>query len=471
MLEGGFEEREAKKKRKIISAEDGWIDINPVREKLVLKPQPIPEHQFPVFTLREGTRMITILTSFIDIPFAEYMISCVPRERWMMHHAGRSPTSKWSAHWINPTVGDLYRAYAVYIRIQGLQNVPKESDPKKRPRRDAIKEALASFNAKFGYVDFTYTKVERYLQNCKISEKFYDILSERFRSIIRSLGAWVSGDEKLLKYYGNSGDIRKVMSKPDKIGLWFYELCILLKRNSRLTGAYLVDMKLHSVEKSRDETQTTIDIGRRWAAIVEDKGAKDANCDHYKATILTMDSYYGTQGLAKELDDREVFNMMSCTADRFPGMYKALHKGIERPGDVHIAHKPVGYHGLTRVATFKWDKDPAIGKKLCLTNAFKVIIGKEKITKHKAYDAYKNTFQACDIFNRNLHDKKFPFRNGGGGIPGDIGHQHNFAMSCLLQNVISAYFEINNFHDDLYHYKNLCCELADEIWQLANSIN
>jgi hypothetical protein len=35
----------------------------------------------------------------------------------------------------------------------------------------------------------------------------------------------VSGDEKLFHFTGLSGNVRLVISKPDRIGFWIYELC------------------------------------------------------------------------------------------------------------------------------------------------------------------------------------------------------------------------------------------------------
>jgi hypothetical protein len=43
-----------------------------------------------------------------------------------------------------------------------------------------------------------------------ISHEYFDILSLNFQSIIRELGEYVAGDEKLDYFTGNSGDIRKV---------------------------------------------------------------------------------------------------------------------------------------------------------------------------------------------------------------------------------------------------------------------
>ena len=38
---------------------------------------------------------------------------------------------------------------------------------------------------------------------------------------------FAAGDEKLFHFTGKSGDVRLVKSKPDQIGLWFYEIIML----------------------------------------------------------------------------------------------------------------------------------------------------------------------------------------------------------------------------------------------------
>ena len=45
-----------------------------------------------------------------------------------------------------------------------------------------------------------------------------------FRSIVKELGEAFVGDEKLYHFTGRSGNIRLVIKKPARIGLWFYEL-------------------------------------------------------------------------------------------------------------------------------------------------------------------------------------------------------------------------------------------------------
>lgn len=63
------------------------------------------------------------------------------------------------------------------------------------------------------------------------------------------------------------------------------------------------------------------------------------------------------------------------------------------------------------------------------------------------YYFYKFSFDACDRFNRNLHDKSWPHARGGSGTRGDFLNQHDFAMAVLLQNIFSLFDELNETYD------------------------
>ncbi|KAJ1399057.1 hypothetical protein B484DRAFT_406444 [Ochromonadaceae sp. CCMP2298] len=54
------------------------------------------------------------------------------------------------------------------------------------------------------------------------------------------MGEYVAGDDKLLKFFGAAGDFVKVDTKPDKVGLWFYEL-VGKDKHGRM---FLLDTKL-----------------------------------------------------------------------------------------------------------------------------------------------------------------------------------------------------------------------------------
>lgn len=79
-------------------------------------------------------------------------------------------------------------------------------------------------------------------------------------------------------------------------------------------------------------------------------------------------------------------------------------------------------------------------------------------------------FNACDKFNRALHDRKWPHKHGGRNKPGDNGLQHNFAFSCVLQNTFNAYEAINEKGDSLGNYSDNCLELSIELFEYACNI-
>ena len=51
------------------------------------------------------------------------------------------------------------------------------------------------------------------------------------------------------------------------------------------------------------------------------------------------------------------------------------------------------------------------------------------------YPYYKFLFNGCDKFNRELHDRKYCHRMGGGGKRGEQGHIHKLFMACIIKNV------------------------------------
>ena len=80
---------------------------------------------------------------------------------------------------------------------------------------EAIKESGSHFGEKLPGVNILKTLLARYL----LTENYFARITDNIMSIIRRFGEFVAGDEKLLYFTGNSGDIRMVRSKSDRIGL------------------------------------------------------------------------------------------------------------------------------------------------------------------------------------------------------------------------------------------------------------
>jgi hypothetical protein len=91
---------------------------------------------------------------------------------------------------------------------------------------------------------------------------FTEIISTNFQDLVFRIG---SGDEKLSRFTGSSGDSRLVPNKPGRIGLWFYQLCASL----RYGNAYLFWCKLHHSNPFLGETVPVSSIVESWAKVVK----------------------------------------------------------------------------------------------------------------------------------------------------------------------------------------------------------
>ena len=69
----------------------------------------------------------------------------------------------------------------------------------------------------------------------------------------------------------------------------------------------------------------------------------------------------------------------------------------------------------------------------------------------------------CDKYNKGLHQRSWPHKHGGNYDPGDLGHQSNFALSCMLRNTFNPYFEDNLVNSKSIDFRDNCLALADEI--------
>ena len=111
-----------------------------------------------------------------------------------------------------------------------------------------------------------------------ISYKDTAELNSNLSSAVARMGESAPGDEKLFHFTGNSGWIRKVPTKPDRIGSWNYELTIKLSCNL----PYLIYTSTHCININIGEKIPCAQIMDDWADMILHKG--DPN------TILVADS-------------------------------------------------------------------------------------------------------------------------------------------------------------------------------------
>jgi hypothetical protein len=125
-----------------------------------------------------------------------------------------------------PTLNDIYITLAIYIRIQGLHIMPQENTRNGRPLRDSCMDAKDHFHRldPSKYI-FGIDIVTKLISLELFTAEYTEDLSKKFQEFVLELGNSCVGDEKLFHYTGLTKDIRLVVSKPGRVGLWFYELC------------------------------------------------------------------------------------------------------------------------------------------------------------------------------------------------------------------------------------------------------
>ena len=126
-----------------------------------------------------------------------------------------------------------------------------ESNPVKHPLRTFVGTVLTRFPGIAG-TDI----ILKFITILQFSSKGLEaLISNHFQSIVQSLGQGVASDEKLFHFTGDSVDVRLVISKPDKIGLWFYELVGALTCGAH----YLLYLKMHTYRDNEVVKVTGID--------------------------------------------------------------------------------------------------------------------------------------------------------------------------------------------------------------------
>lgn len=119
-----------------------------------------------------------------------------------------------------------------------------------------------------------------------------------------------------------------------------------------------------------------------------------------------------------------------------------------------------------------WDAAKGVGKKCIWSNAFTLSSKERGESKYiiPGYDLYGAIYASCDIFNRNLHDRSFPHRAGGGKDGyGDLSQYWNFIRSAILQNTFNIYHELRNLLDTSLSYRDLCRELSVHLYKYGRS--
>ena len=122
--------------------------------------------------------------------------------------------------------------------------------------------------------------------------------------------------------------------------------------------------------------------------------------------------------------------------------------------------------------------DPELDSlKYVLSNAFIKTKRPKQTSRRKSrslipvYSEYAVTFDLCDRFNRNLHERTWSHKSGGTYKKGEPRNYHNFASTSVLQNIFNLYHSISCENNTEESFCDFFCRLADKIAQLAQTIS
>jgi hypothetical protein len=352
----------------------------------------------------------------------------------------------------------LYMFYAIKIYIQGNARTPSEGKPGSgRNLRDAVDAAREFFTNRYPDCDVIGSDIlEHLLGHFLILGDSVDLLCTNFRSIVASLGETVVGDEKLFEFTGVSGDSRFVITKPARIGLWFYELV----GNIDNYNSFLLDTKIASVKKEINEHEHVANIVQRWIEVINSFYPRNH-------PLLVFDSYYWSKATRRILNEARVRYIAAVGSGKLGGLEVRATNSLKQPGNW------VAYWNkyTAELYVMNWDRDSHVGKQQVITNTHTLKKGYRQLSRIiPAYDLYKLIYSGCDHYNRKLNDKCWPFKHGGNERLGDMGSADDFVFSCTLQNIINVDRELSHSSAEKLNYEAYLTNLACELFEYAMNL-
>ena len=242
------------------------------------------------------------------------MLAGYPAMHWLMSHA--DPTKAYLTH---PTRREVYQTLAVQIYLIGKQQSGPSSS---NPLRSAIENAKSKLEKETKKKGPSVQTLEVITHRFLIDHTHFDELSERFQLSLLCLGEVVVGDEKLFHFTGNSGHIVLCISKPARIGLWFYELAVFLDWDDL---SFIVDMFMKQGKLKEEDPASMNAIVMRWAAV----GKRYTT---FPTPLLVFDSLYFDNTTRVKCREEDIHYAASAQADRVKHLTPLFNPPVEKPG-------------------------------------------------------------------------------------------------------------------------------------------
>lgn len=429
-----------------------------------------PERAFLELSIRDRTNLnsFEVFHKFIDDEVIETIINSLGLEAFSLGR--RTDSSNDHRVLIGPRL--VWQSIAIQVWLTGRQVRATENEPNSNFLKSRIEYSSQFFRDQCGEAPYSRNAMERAIAQLLITDEISGLISRKFCSIIDSLGQYVAGDEKLFKFTGNSTNVRLVVSKPDRVGLWFYELCGELQSGL----PFLLHVFLHH---NQEGTITVDSVVKRWIDVMKTVGktrVPDNELPNPKC-ILAADSYYLTNSvktLMEKSANQQIKFTFSVNKDRMKPEVRMVHPANRED-------KPGEFAGITNETTsetfvYHYDTQKGVGIKYNYARGFLRVTEKQKVKEKNAakvvpvYEYYKQLFELCDKFNRNLHDCTFPHKRGGRGRVGEFGRQNDFMLAVILQNTRNVYATLKKLNPSLTNFSLFCDELSIQIFAHSLSL-
>jgi hypothetical protein len=217
---------------------------------------------------------------------------------------------------------------ALAVKVRVIANGHFDSENNRVNFREALAAAASELHDAVGQVpNFGQNKLEALISNMVFSIDDEDKLREFFISTLVHVGEVLICDEKLWFFSGeSSGWVRLVISKPDRVGHWFYLAVVQLSNGKH----YVVYFRLHRVASALANEQGSLPVAAivgDWLDILKSSDAEIGE------PFLIADSYYMSKSVRDIVKANNLPAIVAVPKERWQNMVSLLENRLSKAGD------------------------------------------------------------------------------------------------------------------------------------------
>ena len=169
------------------------------------------------------------------------------------------------------------------------------------------------------------------------------MLMDNIKSLIKTLGQMVSGDEKLFRFTGLHGFVQQCINKPARIGIWHYQ-CVALLPNSL---PFLCISRGHNANGKRGQHITTNEVMNTWFDLAVEKN---------RNAVIFSASYYLSAAARKSSNDKNINLIAAVNPSRMNLLHRFVSRKVREAGEFCVAYNK----NTNEAVTYHWNEDTHI---------------------------------------------------------------------------------------------------------------